>query len=151
MIIRKMTETEAKEICSWEYNSEYSIYNIGGWNKALNDNWAITNMIKREEQFRSVCNDNNKLIGYFRIIKNKDKIKLGLGLHPNLCGLGLGKEFLLNILDYNEVKNKVIELEVREFNKRALKCYEKVGFKIIDKNKDFILMSLNNKKSSFLI
>ena len=145
MIIKEMNEKDAKEICGWEYDSEYVIYNIGGWNNALKDKWAITDETKRKEQFRSMY-QSNKLIGYFRLINKEDKIKIGLGLHPSLCGLGLGNIFLLNILDYDELKNKIIELEVRKFNKRAINCYKKVGFEIVNQNDDFFIMILNNLK-----
>lgn len=145
MIIKEMTEKDAKEICSWEYDSEYSIYNIGGWNNALKDKWAITDITKRKQQFRSMF-ENNKLIGYFRLIEKEAIIKIGLGLHPSLCGLGLGNKFLLNILNCDELKNKTIELEVRKFNKRAINCYKKVGFEIIDQNDEFFIMILNNLK-----
>ena len=36
--------------------------------------------------------------------------------------------------------NKRIALEVRSFNKRAIKCYEKAGFKITDVYKKDTLM-----------
>lgn len=144
MIIKEMSEIVAIEICSWKYDSQYAVYNVGGWNEALKNKWAITDKNKRQEQFRCVYDDSDNLIGYFRIIKNNNRIKIGLGLHPKLCGLGLGNKFLLTILNCDELKNKIIELEVRKFNKRAIKCYEKVGFKISDKNNDFYIMTLNN-------
>ena len=132
MIVNYMSEIDAKEICGWEYPDEYKIYNIGSWDNAVNKSWAIANEQLRKEQFRSIY-DNNQLLGYFRFKKDNNKIILGLGIHPNKCGKGIGKQFMTFILNTQELKNKLIELEVREFNKRAINCYQSVGFKIIKK------------------
>ena len=132
MIVNYMTEIDAKEICGWEYPNEYKIYNVGGWETAVNNKWAIANKDLRNIQFRSVY-ENEELLGYFRFKKDNNKIILGLGIHPNKCGIGIGKQFMTFILNTQELKNKLIELEVREFNKRAINCYQSVGFKIIKK------------------
>jgi len=64
----------------------------------------------------------------------KDFVLVGLGLKPSLCGQGLGN-ILMELLK-NECKKryggKKIALEVRSFNKRAIKCYERAGFEITD-------------------
>ena len=54
-------------------------------------------------------------------------------MHPEKCGKGIGKEFVNFILNTQELKNKIITLEVRSFNKRAIKCYQSVGFELVDK------------------
>lgn len=146
MITKIMTEQDAKEICSWKYLNEYSVYNMGSWDDVVKQNWAITNEIKRQEQFRSVY-EKDELIGYFRFRLIDDVINIGLGMKPELCGHGKGKEFLAFILNTKELKDKKIELEVREFNQRAIKSYEQVGFKIIKKEERETL----NGKDNFII
>lgn len=151
MILKYMTEESAKKICSWEYFDEYSIYNVGGWENAVINKWAIANDQLRKEQFR-VIYDNNELLGYFRFRVESKKIILGLGLNPKKCGKGYGKKFMEFILNSKELDGKLIELEVRQFNKRAIKCYQSVGFQIIDQKeketligKDmFVIMQKNN-------
>lgn len=136
---RITTEQDAKEICSWKYPDEYSVYNMESWGEVVKQNWAITNEQKRQEQFRSVYK-NNELIGYFRFRNIDGNINLGLGMKPELCGKGLGKEFLQFILNTDELKNKTIELEVRKFNQRAIKSYESVGFvKIKEEEKETLI------------
>ena len=130
MNIKITSEQDAKEICSWKYPNEYSVYNMGTWERVIQENWAIANEEKRQEQFRSVY-ENNKLIGYFRFRDIDGIINIGLGMKPELCGQGKGKQFLQCILSTEELKNKNIELEVRNFNARAIKSYENVGFKKI--------------------
>lgn len=146
MITKIMNEQAAKEICSWKYPNEYSVYNMGSWDNVVKQNWAITNELKRQEQFRSIY-EKDELIGYFRFRLIDDVINIGLGMKPELCGHGKGKEFLTFILNTKELKDKKTELEVREFNKRAIKSYEQVGFKIIRKEERETL----NGKDNFII
>lgn len=97
-------------------------------------------------------NNNGELIGYFRFKRLPGKVILGLGLAPEICGKGIGKSFMKFILNTEELKDKLIELEVREFNKRAINCYLSAGFKIKGKEeketlngKDmFVIMEKNN-------
>ncbi|MGM0379813.1 MAG: GNAT family N-acetyltransferase [Bacillota bacterium] len=51
---------------------------------------------------------------------------------------GYGKEGIELVLDYafNILNLNNIMLKVYDFNKRAIKCYEKVGFKLIGKRRD---------------
>ena len=87
-----------------------------------------------DNEFTAVIDESNNLCGYIRFIENKDFVLVGLGLKPSLCGQGLGN-ILMKLLK-NECKkrygSKKIALEVRSFNKRAIKCYERSGFKITD-------------------
>jgi len=48
-------------------------------------------------------------------------------------GQGLGEEAIILALDYafNVLNLKKVYLKVYEFNKRAIRCYEKVGFKLV--------------------
>lgn len=56
------------------------------------------------------------------------------GLEPNLTGIGLGKEFVsacVNFaVEHHQYKGDYVRLGVAEFNKRAIKTYEKLGFKV---------------------
>ena len=56
-------------------------------------------------------------------------------LNPSLVGNGYGtsalKEFVRKV--FNEFEINVLGLTVFDFNKSALRCYEKTGFKIINK------------------
>ena len=79
----------------------------------------------------------DELIGYTNLVlKNNGEIFLGIGLAPKHCGNGLGCDILKNSISVAKKKypnNKII-LQVRSWNKRAIKCYEKAGFKFIKKD-----------------
>ncbi len=75
------------------------------------------------------------MIGFGRIQRVEDLIVLGVGLKPEYCGKGLGLPVMETLTAKAEAlyPNEIISLEVRRFNERAIKCYEKAGFKIVDK------------------
>lgn len=129
------TKENAMEVCQWRYNDEYSIYDYPSWEEASKGKWGITIEEKRKNEFQSILNEKDEFCGYIRMIESSDHILIGLGLKPELCGQGLGNQ-LMEIIKkqcFEKFPNKKICLEVREFNKRAIRCYEKAGFRVVDK------------------
>lgn len=129
-----LTEEYAIEMCKWKYHGEYSVYNIPSREIITQEKRDISNQKERVNQFYAFTDENRILCGVIRIQDKKDWLKLGLGLKPELCGLGLGDEFIKHILNLCKElhPNKKIVLDVRTFNIRAIKCYQKAGFKIVD-------------------
>jgi len=136
MVLRleDLTEICAKEICSWKYNDEYSIYNYPEWDKMLNERWSITVEEKRKNEFNAIVDDCNNLCGYIRLVDKKEHVLIGIGLKPSLCGQKLGNVIMEIVKQQCKKKyaSKKIILEVRSFNERAIKCYKKAGFNIVD-------------------
>lgn len=126
-----MSEEYAREICSWEYDGEYSVYNLSDWETVVRNNWDLAVKEKRESNFLSVTKD-QELVAYGVITNVAGTVILGIGLKPSLCGKGLGKEIMMLLIEEGNVRfpEKPIGLEVRTFNKRAIRCYESIGFKI---------------------
>ncbi len=101
------------------------------------------NRAKEEEWFEKVNKDKNVIL--FAICLNDDKLIGNLGItllsgNANLgimigekeyLGQGYGTEAMKLVLDYcfNTLNLHRVALGVSEFNERAIKCYEKVGFK----------------------
>jgi ribosomal protein S18 acetylase RimI-like enzyme len=129
----ELTEKYAKEISTWKYDTPYSVYNYPDWDKISEQKWAITIADKRKEEFKAVTIEIDgklQLFGVFRFKTNDQIVMLGLGLNPQFCGRGYGKQLMGLIIQEFEQRfnDKVLELEVRTFNKRAVKCYIKAGF-----------------------
>lgn len=133
MIIKNISEVEAKEISLWKYLGEYSVYNYPSWETMCKQNWAITIDNVRAIEYFGLYNTLNILIGNFRLHNTGEFILVSLALNPSLCGKGLGNELMNAIKNQSKIKypdiTKIV-LEVRSFNRRAIKCYQKNGFKI---------------------
>lgn len=133
MIVKNISEIEAKEVSLWKYQGEYSVYNYPSWEMMCEQKWAITIDDVREKEYFGLYNISNILIGNFRIHNTGDFILVSLALNPSLCGKGLGNELMNAIKNQSKIKYPEITklvLEVRSFNRRAIKCYRKNGFKI---------------------
>lgn len=128
--VETMSLQQAKEISEWRYPSPYDVYNYPNWNIMVESKWAITLPEKRKQEFH-VISYADKVVAYFRLFEKQPggKCFLGLGLLPTLCGTGKGTAVMRQILAYAEkAKIKQLYLEVRDFNKRAIRCYQKAGF-----------------------
>lgn len=133
MIVKNISEIEAKEVSLWKYQGEYSVYNYPSWEMMCEQKWAITIDDVREKEYFDLYNISNILIGNFRLRNTGDFILVSLALNPSLCGKGLGNELMNAIKNQSKIKYPEITklvLEVRSFNRRAIKCYRKNGFKI---------------------
>ena len=61
-------------------------------------------------------------------------VELGVGMKPELCGQGRGRMLMaLALAKILETRGcTTVNLAVRTFNTRAVRCYERAGFTIID-------------------
>ncbi len=70
------------------------------------------------------------LAGYVRFRPADDGLMVHLGLRPDLCGRGLGREFLGLVV--TEARRRAlgapVRLLVRRFNARAIAAYRRAGF-----------------------
>lgn len=132
-MISSMNISAVKNICSWQYPTPYDIYNYMSFEEAVKTNSPLLNA---ENKDNYLCFwEKDTLTAYISIYKKDKKAFLGIGLAPGLCGKGLGKMYLEK--GVSEAKSRYPEseiwVEVRSWNKRAIKCYEKCGFKEIYK------------------
>lgn len=101
--------------------------------------WLINNMDKKEQQFAIVLKETDKLIGNcgfcdINHLHQKGEVGLFIGEEENRSK-GYGTEALSLLVEYgfNYLNLKNIMLKVFSFNKRAIKSYEKLGFKVFGK------------------
>lgn len=158
--IKNMDKLTAEEIIQWQYKEPYSIYSMDGCEDTINEflNGSYFSVL-----------ENNKLTGYFCFgqsakvpignkvgaYNDKNYTDIGLGLKPELCGKGYGYIFLKAGLNFaiNTFSKNNFRLTVAQFNERAIKVYEKIGFtktkvkfnKMNGKDSiEFIIMTLEN-------
>jgi len=136
-IIRKMTKRQAEDISTWKYDEPYSIYDMDGSKEILYE--------LLDGSYYAVTNEKDELTGYFcfgdaaqvpggkqcEAYLGDDVIDIGLGMRPDLTGKGMGLNFLYKGLKFvkEAFSSRHIRLTVATFNKRAIKVYEKLGFK----------------------
>jgi len=122
------------EICTWKYPVPYDIYNWPAWEKMLADRDEFADETLRNEQYRAVVDADGELVGFAQFFPLTGVTRLGLGMRPDLCGQGLGVDFVRAIATEAKAKapSNEIDLEVLIWNIRAYRVYEKAGFVLTD-------------------
>ena len=133
---RQMTKEFAVDILSWRYDPPYDLYN----NMATND--AIQELLT--EGYRAVVDGKGQLIGFYCSGQaaqvppgrkagayTESAVDVGIGMQPKLTGQGNGYLFFSFVLNdlAGFYPNSNFRLTVANFNKRAIKVYEKIGFR----------------------
>ncbi|MED1952677.1 GNAT family N-acetyltransferase [Brevibacillus centrosporus] len=151
MKLTVMKLPDAIEIVSWKYPEPYSFYNFEDTQELMDELLDGT--------YFSVRDSRNQLIGFFCFGKNaqvpagfaaglyvgENVCDIGLGMKPELTGLGLGAAFMKRGMEF-AVKHYApsqLRLSVAAFNKRAIRLYEKMGFQEVG--------SFPSKETVFLV
>jgi [ribosomal protein S18]-alanine N-acetyltransferase len=123
-----MAQTDAEAVASWHYPDPFSFYD---WTADENDLAELLEPGLRGEAYFAVDDDEGSLIGYFSFKPEGKTLVIGLGLRPDLTGRGLGGSFLVAGLEYGRERFGPDEfsLAVATFNGRAIKVYERAGFR----------------------
>lgn len=115
----------------------FRCYNFPYMTERQKDYWYQNKKLWFLKRCFAVFNDYNQLVGYIslRNIKILKKTsELGIVFDPDNIDQGYGTDGLNAFLNYyfEVLKMKALYLKVSVFNKRAQKCYKKVGFRLID-------------------
>ena len=107
------------ERAAWSYPPPYDFYD--------DDGVAPNN----PERFYSVRAEDGTVAGFFYFEDRGDAIFYGLGLRPDLTGRGLGTAFVNAGLEFAQSRfgRRRMVLDVAEFNERAIRVYERAGFR----------------------
>lgn len=145
---RAPVKSDIEDILTWKYDGIYSFYDNSIQKEKIE--W-IESFIDSDDDF-SIYNEQNELVGNCSFYYIEEFFCLGVQMRPELTGKGFGTEFVRAIINFGKKKYNLtyIDLTVAKFNKRAIKVYEKLGFKIIEEivntirgnDYDFIVMRL---------
>lgn len=129
--IEPLSQSDAEAIASWHYEGEYAFYDAEADAEDLAE---LLDPALRGDTMFAVRDDAGELVGFFAFQITDDVVDFGLGLHPDLTGKGLGEHFVRAGLDFAQSRfsPKTIQLRVAAFNKRAIKVYERVGFREVE-------------------
>lgn len=146
---RPMTEADARRISEWTYDPPYDFYDFdpSDWPLILDSSAGFvavdgdpailprdfsTNDDSRWPLVGYICLGQNAQVpgGHQAGIYRERAIDLGLGLHPDLTGRGLGEAFVRAAVAYADGQSGglPVRLVVATFNTRAIKVYERAGF-----------------------
>jgi ribosomal-protein-alanine N-acetyltransferase len=84
-----------------------------------------------EDMYYAAEDEHGWLIGFFEFKRQADTVEIGLGLRPDLTGQGIGLSFLEAGLEFARARYapRRFRLAVTTFNLRAMKVYERAGFR----------------------
>lgn len=138
--VRKFRKTDAKEMMKW---GEHEDTRFLHYNYPYESNIEHLIWYKMKSKFLSrrlfaVVKDDKEIIAYI-ILKRIDWFKrsgeMGIAMDINHMGKGYGPICVRQFLDivFTKMKFKKVWLRTADFNVRAQKTYEKVGFKLINR------------------
>jgi ribosomal-protein-alanine N-acetyltransferase len=127
-------------VSMWEYPEPYSVYDGNA-----NDPDIVGYLIDPANRIYAAVDDTADIIGFFSFGRDAqvpgvlepadavdpDILDVGLGLRPDLTGRGMGLQFFLAGLDFarRTFAPARFRLAVMKWNKRAIKVYERAGFR----------------------
>ena len=119
LTIRLASAETFAEMATWRYERPYDFYD-GDVDPVLNP-----------ERFYEALDEDGLLVGNYYFEQKGDALEIGLGLRPDLTGRGLGLEFLLAGIEFGRRRFGLpgVILNVAAFNERAIKVYERAGFR----------------------
>ena len=129
-----MTHELAAQVAAWRYPAEYAVYN---WQ----EDEPLDELLDGSSY--GLLNRKGELVGFYQFGEHariptrepepygQGPLDVGLGLRPDLCGLGFGPSLLLAGLDFarNELGAGGFRLTVAGFNQRAWRAYVCCGFR----------------------
>ena len=137
LIIKKLEIEDALNIMNWgrHTNELFIDYDLARYNRRELSIWYHSKRTGLVNKYYAIYDYRGEYIGYIGI-KNINYITknstLGIVLNPEFISQGYGYRVMKIFLDYyfNDLKMKKMDLDVNEFNKRAISLYIKMGFKI---------------------
>ena len=126
-----LTDSEKREICSWTYYGDYAVYNLPSYEVMKEKQIGFFNPA-HEQNYRAFY-DGDCRVGFVNIKEEETRVFIGIGVKPELCSRGYGQHILHDTYQISKelYPDKTLYLEVRTWNERAVRCYQKSGFEIV--------------------
>jgi [ribosomal protein S18]-alanine N-acetyltransferase len=118
--IEEISKACLEEMVGWRYGRPYEFYDGDGL-PPLNP-----------ERFFEARDESGAFVGFYYFEERESGLFCGLGLRPELTDQGHGLEFVRTGLEFGRERfgaNRFV-LDVAAFNERALRVYERAGFRI---------------------
>ena len=139
-LLEPLTKETVALLSEWEYEAPYDAYSF----KRHHDEYLLDESTWGTEQFCLV--DRGILLGQVACQFEGDDLWVGWSMAPELCGQGQGAVFVGRCVQelrrVKEHRGRIL-LRVSARNKRAIKAYEKAGFRYVETIQDEIAFSDN--------
>ena len=126
--IEPLTDSEAEQLAAWRYRPPYDFYD-GNADPA--DLAELLDPDRRSDRYWAARDEAGTLVGFYYFAARGKAVEIGLGLRPDLVGQGRGHDFFLDGVAF--AHDRFVELglvlNVAAFNARAIKVYERAGFR----------------------
>ena len=115
----------------WKYDGAYSFYDMTA---DLEDYEEFIDEGLRNANDHYQAMSNGGLAGFFCVVQDGPVIEIGLGLRPDLCGNGVGKGFVDQVVSFigTHYQFDKLVMHVAAFNQRAVKVYRRCGFRDVN-------------------
>jgi ribosomal-protein-alanine N-acetyltransferase len=125
---RLMSDEEATRISGWHYEPPYDFYDATSDPDDLRE---LLDPKRRKDAYFSVFDEGGVLVGFFQFEREGTTVDIGLGMRPDLTGRRLGVRYLLAGLEFarERFSPERFTLSVATFNERAIRVYERAGFR----------------------
>ena len=152
--IRKLELSDLDYLYKWLTDERVLEY-YGGRDKKYTKEVLLNKYFNTNDNVdRYIIEYDNIIIGYSQVYKIDEELKLEYEYDKDITGAyamdqyigeveywnkGIGTLYILKIIEYLKQNNKDIKsilLDPHISNKRAIRCYEKAGFKIIKELKE---------------
>ncbi len=131
-----MDEASARAVSEWRYDAPYDIYNIDPDN--IENEMQL--FLDPQNAYHIIADEHGNLVAYCCFgpdgqVPGGDysaaALDIGLGVRPDLTGLGRGLSYVNAVLDFarRTFPPTAFRVTVAEFNKRARRVWEKAGFR----------------------
>ena len=135
--IRRFTREDLDKRCKWPPYEDplYRHHNIYLPTRGMCDHWYKTWVNGRGRASFAIDDEQGRMMGQIslrEIDRRKGEARLGISLARDVVGKGYGTETLRLFLGcyFREMGFKRMVLDVAQFNRRAIRCYEKLGFTV---------------------
>ncbi|MDY6064719.1 MAG: GNAT family protein [Finegoldia sp.] len=139
LVMSPLRLQDAYDMSGWGSHSDPRLfeYNLADLTRKDYIFWYATKRRTRHKNYYSIRDKEGRLLGYLGIkdINYRDKSAyLGVVLNPDNLSKGIGTEAIRAFLAYMMETYDLLRvfLLVNNFNRRALACYKKCGFKEVD-------------------
>ncbi|WDL96448.1 GNAT family N-acetyltransferase [Alicyclobacillus sp. ALC3] len=132
-----MTLGHASKISRWAYEPPYDFYNMDTSDESINEllSGAYRIVQSSSEVYGFYCVGESAQVpsgheaGAY--LSQRNVVDLGIGMRPEFTGQGLGSKFLAHVLCQivSDCPCANVRLTVATFNKRAIRLYERFGFR----------------------